>query len=1081
MSKLKIEDLAKIKEKMLKGMALRNEGIRAQTAVEIGTPDTVSIDKGVPKSVAKDVKEPGAGKFNLLICGGTGCHSSGSIKIRETLIKELEKRKLSDEVKVIETGCNGFCAQGPVMVVYPGAYFYQLLTPEDMPELIDEHILGGRPVERLMYLDPIEKRPIPKMKDINFFKHQELRVLRNRGLISPEKIEEYIAMDGYRGAAKALKDMTPEDIISEIKNSGLRGRGGAGFLTGVKWELANRSTGDIKYVLCNADEGDPGAFMDRSVLEADPHSVLEGMIIASKAIGSNKGYIYCRAEYPLAITRIGIALDQAKEYGLLGKDIFGTGFDFDIEVCQGAGAFVCGEETALMRSIEGKRGEPRPRPPFPAFKGLWEKPSVLNNVETFSNVPSIICRGADWFRSIGTERSPSTKIFAMTGDVNSVGLVEVEMGTPLGDIIYDIGGGIPNGKKFKAAQIGGPSGGCIPKEHLNVPVDYESLTELGAIMGSGGLIVMDEDTCMVDMARFFLDFVVDESCGKCAPGRIGTKRMLEIVTRICEGKGEEGDIEKLIKLGETIKDTALCGLGQTAPNPVLSTIRYFRDEYEAHIRDKKCPAGICPELVRAPCQNACPAGVDVPGYISLVGEKRYDEAILLHRERNPLTAICARVCFHPCEDKCRRATLDSPVAIRYVKRFMADMDKDFQVPEVRVNEENAKRKIAIIGAGPSGLSCAYFLARLGYKPVIFESESKPGGMLLQGIPAYRLPRDILEREIKTIKDMGVKIKTKTKLGKDITLKGLKDKGYEALFIGVGAPLGSRMRVKGEDIKGVVDGIGFLRQFNMTGKVPVGKKVAVIGGGNAAVDAARTALRLGAESVTIVYRRTREEMPAYKEEIDEAEREGVKIELLLLPKEVVTDEKGKIKGIKVNKMELGQFDKSGRRRPEPIEGSELLIEADQVIAAIGQYLDPKEMLNGVRLKLGGRDYIETNPVTGQTSVEWIFAGGDAVSGPSSVTEAVGLGEKAAVGIDLYLTGEEHAFWREQKESKVPFDPEEEPRDYARVEANLLDVSKRKNNFKEVEIPPGGKALNEKVAICEAKRCLRCDYREEKEAI
>ena len=622
--------------------------------------------------------------------------------------------------------------------------------------------------------------------------------------------------------------------------------------------------------------------MDRSVLEGDPHSVIEGMTIAAYAIGASQGYAYIRAEYPLAVERFGKALDAAREYGLLGKDIMGSGFDFDIEIRMGSGAFVCGEETALMTSIEGNRGEPRPRPPFPANKGLWGMPSCLNNVETFANIAPIITKGAAWYASTGTEKSKGTKVFALAGAVNNTGLVEVPIGMPLGEILYNIGGGIPGGKKFKAAQMGGPSGGCIPKQHLNVPVDYESLTELGAIMGSGGLIVMDEDACMVDVARFFLDFVQDESCGKCPPCRVGTKRMLEIVTRICEGKGQEGDIERLIDLGQKIRDTALCGLGQTAPNPVLSTIRYFREEYEAHIRQKRCPAGVCPALVRAPCQNACPAGVDVPGFVSLVGEKRYAEALRLHREKNPFASVCARVCFHTCEDKCRRSTLDESVAIRGLKRFMAEQEVTVQLPEVHENDANAKRKIAIVGAGPAGLSCGYFLARLGYKPKVFEAEPRPGGMLVQAIPAYRLPREELAREIRMIERMGVEIETGLRLGRDFTLRSLRVLGYEAAFMGVGAPEGSRMGIPGEDARGVTEALRFLREYNVRGTVPTGKKVVVIGGCNAAIDAARTALRLGAESVTILYRRTRAEMPAYEEEIDEAEHEGVRLQTLVAP-------------------------------------------------------------------------------------------------------------------------------------------------------------------------------------------------------
>jgi NADH:ubiquinone oxidoreductase subunit F (NADH-binding)/(2Fe-2S) ferredoxin len=554
-------------------------------------------------------------RSHILVCAGAGCVASGSLEVSAALQDALRSQGLDTEVKVVETGCLGPCVAGPVAVVYPDGVFYQKLKAEDAAELVEEHLLKGRIVERLVHQAPSTAQIVPALNDIGFFRGQQRIVLRNCGLIDPLRIEEYIARDGYQALAKVLTQMTPDEVIDVVKRSGLRGRGGAGFPTGLKWSFTRKATGERKFVLCNADEGDPGAFMDRSVLEGDPHSVIEAMAIAGFAIGSSQGYVYVRAEYPLAVKRLGAAIEQAREYGLLGNNIMGTGFDFDLEVRMGSGAFVCGEETALMTSIEGNRGEPRPRPPFPANKGLWGMPSLLNNVETYANIPVIILKGAEWYASFGTEKSKGTKVFALAGTVNNTGLVEVPVGTPLGEIIYGIGDGIPGGKKYKAAQIGGPSGGCIPREHLNVPVDYESLTELGAIMGSGGLIVMDEDTCMVDMARFFLDFVQDESCGKCPPCRIGTKRMLEIVTRICEGKGEEGDVEKLIDLGNRIKDTALCGLGQTAPNPVLSTIRHFRDEYDAHIREKRCPAGVCPELVRAPCQNACPAGVDVPGYV----------------------------------------------------------------------------------------------------------------------------------------------------------------------------------------------------------------------------------------------------------------------------------------------------------------------------------------------------------------------------------------------------------------------------------------------------------------------------------
>ena len=570
-------------------------------------------------------------RSHVLVCCGTSCNSGGSAALEKALQDEINKQKLADEVRIVETGCNGYCAAGPVLVVYPEGIFYQRVAPRDIPELVSEHLLKGRPVERLFYRESTVEKRIPGMLDIPFFAHQQLIVLRNKGLIDAEEIDEYIGRDGYLAAGKALLEMTPEDIIREVKVSGLRGRGGGGFPTGRKWEFCAAAPGEVKYVLCNADEGDPGAFMDRSVLEADPHTVLEGMLIAARAIGAHRGSIYCRAEYPLAVRRLNIAIRQAEEYGLLGDDILESGFSFHVEVYQGAGAFVCGEETALMRSIEGKRGMPKPRPPFPAVSGLWGRPTVLNNVETLANIPQIILNGGDWYASIGTEGSKGTKVFALTGAVHNIGLVEVPMGTTLRTIIFDIGGGIPEKKKFKAVQLGGPSGGCVPEEYLDLPCDYEAIVQAGAIMGSGGMIVMDQDTCMVDMARFFMDFVQDESCGKCTPCREGTRRMLQILEKICAGLGEPEDLAALEELSAMIRDSALCGLGQTGPNPILSTLRYFRDEYEAHVFEKRCPAKRCAQLMSfvvdvtkctmcGRCYRACPAGAIVwekkaPAYI----------------------------------------------------------------------------------------------------------------------------------------------------------------------------------------------------------------------------------------------------------------------------------------------------------------------------------------------------------------------------------------------------------------------------------------------------------------------------------
>ena len=542
-------------------------------------------------------------RAHVLVCGGTGCTSSGSPKIQDAFNQEIEKNGLSEEVKVVQTGCFGLCALGPVVIIYPDGTFYSNVTTEDVAEIVSEHLLKGRVVERLVYNDTGDatenaEAAHSSLNDTIFYKSQYRLALRNCGVINPENIDEYIAMDGYAALGKVLTEMTPDDVIATILDSGLRGRGGAGFPTGMKWKFASGNRGNVqKYVCCNADEGDPGAFMDRSILEGDPHALIEAMAIAGYAIGANQGYVYVRAEYPIAVKRLQIAIDQAKEYGLLGKNIFGTDFEFDLGIRLGAGAFVCGEETALMTSIEGKRGEPRPRPPFPAVKGLFDKPTVLNNVETYANIPQIILKGADWFKSIGTEKSKGTKVFALGGKIKNTGLVEVPMGTTLRHIIEEIGGGIPGGKKFKAAQTGGPSGGCIPAHLIDTPIDYDNLLEIGSMMGSGGLIVMDEDNCMVDIARFFLDFTVDESCGKCTPCRVGTKRLLEILDKIIAGKGELEDLDRLEELSNYIKSASLCGLGQTAPNPVLSTLRYFREEYIAHIVDKKCPAGVCKSLL----------------------------------------------------------------------------------------------------------------------------------------------------------------------------------------------------------------------------------------------------------------------------------------------------------------------------------------------------------------------------------------------------------------------------------------------------------------------------------------------------
>ncbi len=1011
-------------------------------------------------------------RSHLLLCGGTGCHASGSPGVKSALLEEIVKRKLADEVKVVETGCNGFCALGPIMVVYPEGVIYISLKPEDMPELVEEHLVKGRVVEKLLYREPGTDKTIPTMQDIPFFAHQELRALKNRGLIDPEKIEEYIARDGYQGMAKALTEMTPEQVVQEILDSGLRGRGGAGFPTGLKWKFAAQSKGDVKYVLCNADEGDPGAFMDRSILEADPHSVLEGMVIAAKAIGSSHGYIYCRAEYPLAINRLNIAITQAKEAGLLGNDILGTGFNFDLEIYQGAGAFVCGEETALMTSIEGKRGMPRPRPPFPAVAGLWQKPSVLNNVETLANVGQIIQRGAKWHAAVGTEKSKGTKVFALTGDVNNVGLVEVPMGTTLGTIVYDIGGGIPNGKKFKAAQLGGPSGGCIPVQHLNASVDYEKVAELGAIMGSGGLIVMNEDKCAVDMARFFMDFCQDESCGKCTPCREGTKRMLDILTDITKGKGKPGDIELLEEMAEVIKNAALCGLGQTAPNPVLSTIRYFRKEYEDHIFEHRCRATVCSAMFKSPCQHTCPIEMDIPSYIALVREGRFEDAYKILLQTNPFPSVCGRVCDHKCQDKCRRANMDEPLAIKFLKRFITDnapRPKTEPVPVTR------KERIAVVGGGPAGLTAARDLALRGYKVTVFEELNKAGGMLYWGIPSYRLPRNILQGEIDDITSLGVEIRLNTRVGRDITFEQL-EKDFDYYYLATGAHKSTKMGVPGEDLGNVFGGVEFLRDFNnnedkwIKGEKSLGKKVAVIGGGNSAIDAARVALRLGAE-VTILYRRLRADMPAAEEEIKAAEDEGIKIEYLVAPLKI-EGAKGKVQSITCQRMQLGDFDSSGRRRPVPVDGAEFTLNVDAVIAAIGQVPDMSFIDKKIGVEINKWDcYTVDKGYKSRTTNPRYFAGGDAETGPDTVIAAIAAGHQAADDIDAAIrevNGEPPYEKPPLEDIYVPLVIDDETTETPQVAMPELHHDARRANFAEVEL-----GFSREDAIKEACRCLRCD--------
>ncbi len=1013
-------------------------------------------------------------KTCVTICGGTGCRAWGGEEVRLAFIEEIRKQGLEGNVDVMRTGCHGFCERGPVVVIQPKEIFYQQVALGDIAEVVSETIIGGRLVQRLLYTDPATGQVVVYDHDVPFYKGQMRSVFSDNGRIDPTEIRDYLARGGYSALSKALFSMTPEQVIDEVEKSGLRGRGGAGFPTGRKWRFTRGSAGDVKYIVCNADEGDPGAFMDRSVLEGNPHLVLEGMLIAAYAIGSQSGYLYVRAEYPLAVQHLKMAIDQAEKLGLIGENILGSEFSFHAKIKEGAGAFVCGEETALLASIEGKRGMPRARPPFPAVAGLWGKPTNINNVETYANIRSIILGGSAAYAAIGTAGSKGTKIFSLTGKINNTGLVEVPMGTTLREVIYQIGGGIPRGRGFKAAQMGGPSGGCLPSQYLDLPIDYESLTQAGSMMGSGGMIVMDEKTCMVDIARFFLNFTQDESCGKCVPCRIGTKRMLEILTRITKGQGREGDIELLLEIGQIIKDSALCGLGQTCPNPVLSTIHHFRNEYEAHIRDKYCPAGSCEALVFAPCENTCPVRCDAVGYTALISEERYEEALSLIRLTMPLAGICGRVCNHPCEGMCKRGEIDEPIAISSLKRFAADWErKQGKMAPPTLLEKPKAERVAVVGAGPAGLNAAYHLGRRGYPVTIFEALPVAGGMLAVGIPDYRLPREILENDIRFICQHNVEINTGKALGRDFTIDDLFRQGYKAVFLAMGAHLNQKMNIPGEDAQGVLPGVDFLRRVNLGEKMEAGKKVAVIGGGNVAIDAARTALRLGAQEVSIIYRRTREEMPANDEEIEEAEHEKIRILYLMAPTRVIT-ENGRVKGLECQRMELGAYDTSGRRRPVPVKGSEFFMEVDGVIPAIGYVPDLSCLPQNDGFKTTKASTLAVDPQTLAVHIPGVFAGGDVVTGPSTIVEAMASGYRAALSIDRYLRGKDlyqDRVYQALLRASVPKTGEEGAEAEAvkpRARMTAMAVDRRVCTFEEVNL-----GFDEETAVREAKRCLRCD--------
>lgn len=1017
-----------------------------------------------------------SGSVPRILVGTATCgRSAGSIEVLEAFQEESESRGI--DCHLIEVGCIGLCYAEPIVSIEKASkptVVYGDVTVERARQLAEAYLAGDDPLGdyALGTVGDETFDGIPRLFDTPVFKSQVRRTLRNCGVIDPTKIDDYIANGGYGGLASAL-EMGPERIIEEIKNSGLRGRGGAGFPTWRKWQFCRDAQGDRKYLVCNADEGDPGAFMNRSLLEGDPHALLEGMIIAGHALGAQVGIIYCRAEYPLALERLGVALEQAESRGLLGENILGSGFDFHIKIKEGAGAFVCGEETALIASIEGKRGMPRPRPPFPAVSGLWGKPTIINNVETLASVALILQNGANWFTEYGSEKSKGTKTFALVGKVKRTGLVEVPLGITLREMIFDIGGGVLGDGKFKAVQTGGPSGGCIPADMIDTPVDYDSLQAAGSIMGSGGMVVMDEETCMVDFARYFLDFAQKESCGECGPCRLGTKQLLTILTDICEGNGRPGDIELLLELGQGIKRGALCGLGQTAPNPVLTTIRYFRHEYEAHINQHRCPSVVCPELVSSPCQSICPIGTEATVYIGLIAQGKFLEAFDAIVQDNPLPSVCARVCHHPCEGKCQAGQWGQAVAVRTLKRFAVDRAIEAGVYPRKEVKQPTGEKVAIVGSGPAGLMAGYRLALMGYAPTIFEALEVPGGALVACIPEYRLPRDKLEADIQNIKNAGVTIKTNTKIGEDLAFDDLLG-DYKAVFIATGAHKSRKLNIPDEDADGVMQAMEFLQEVNLKKETKIGKRVGIIGGGNAAVDAARVALRLPqCKDIQLIYRRTRAEMPAFEEEVEALIEEGAKLQFLTAPNRIVTDN-GRMTGLECLRMELGEPDDSGRRRPVPIEGSEFVIELDTLLVAIGEEPDARFLGRGHDIEISERYGTIVCEDTFQTSRPGVFAGGDVVTGPDTVIEAMAAGKVAAEMIDRYIRGDcvvrEYDLLRPSRYVPPVELTEEEAEQADRPAVPHLPVEQRLDGFGEVD-----QTITEAMAVLEARRCLRCDLR------
>jgi NADH-quinone oxidoreductase subunit F len=1008
----------------------------------------------------------------IVISAGTCGQASGANDLIRITKRDLLAKGLTEKMQLRITGCHGFCQLEPCLVVEPAGTFYPRIGIREMERIVDA-AAAGKVLEDLLYVDPETGTAIARQEDIPFFKKQTRTILSRNQKVDPIRIYHYIENGGYSSMAKVLERGDPLWVVEEVKQSGLRGRGGAGFFTGLKWELlAKARNGKGKVLVCNADEGDPGAYMDRSVLEGNPHSIIEGMIIGAFGTGSREGVIYVRNEYPLAVKHVLIALRQAHELGLLGDNILGTGFSFDIKLIKGAGAFVCGEETALIRSIEGKMGEPCQRPPFPVEKGIGGKPTAINNVETWVNIPIIFSEGSRQFANRGTENSTGTKIFSLVGKIRNTGLVEVPMGVPIEEIVMEIGAGPSGTSCIKAVQTGGPSGGCIPASLFNLPIDYESLKNAGSIMGSGGMIVMDGDTCMVDVAKYFMNFLKDESCGKCFTCRKGTQRMWEILDDITRGNGTLEQLDLLEELAQVVKDTSMCGLGQSASNPVLSTLRYFRDEYVRHIIQKRCDAYVCKELVGAPCQSACPLGTEAWRYIAHLARGEYETAYQVIRETNPFPSVCARVCDHPCEARCRLGTTGTPpVAIRVLKRFITDcVDPTTYQPVLAVPHDEALR-VAVVGSGPAGLTAAHYLSLEGFKVTVFEAESKAGGMLISGIPPYRLRRDVLLREIDSLLNENITLRCCTALGRDFSLDDLFSEGFKAVFLALGAHKSRRLNLEGEELQGIYPAIRFLKAFNLQGKKLARGRVGIIGGGNSAVDAARVALRQeGVESVTLFYRRTRQEMPALEEEVNSAIKEGVVLETLVSPGRILS-KNDRLVGIECVRNKLTKLDSSGRRHPAPLPGTEFSVFLDTLVVTIGDEPDIDYISSmGIGLSSKGRLSVDFDSLA--TNRPGVFAGGDVVTGPDTVVNAIAAGKRAAMMISRYLCGMPMEQPSRILRPSIYVEPcrlaEEDLSQSCRAEPPNLPIELRRRSFSEVEL-----SLSAEFAILEARRCLRCD--------